>query len=125
MREELNRAIASHLESQTGRMRKLAGYLQFGRTASSHYLHAATSPLDCQGGREPWTRPAAFCDFILHRRRATCRFPSMPKWRTESAQVVVAIRPIARGAVITAADVEMQIARNWHRPLVAARQSIP
>jgi flagella basal body P-ring formation protein FlgA len=105
-REELNRAIASHLESQSGRM---GSWQVTCNLAERHIalLHAATSPLACQGGREPWLGRQRFViSFSIP--QSDVQIPVYAEVGNESAQVAVAIRPIARGEVITAADVEMQ-----------------
>ena len=105
-REELNRAIASYLESQTGRM---GSWQVTCNMAERHValLHAATSPVVCQGGREPWIGRQRFV-ISFSTAQSDVQIPVYAEVANESAQVAVAIRPIARGEVITAADVEMR-----------------
>jgi flagella basal body P-ring formation protein FlgA len=105
-RDEMNRTIANFLETQTGRTGSWQVICNF---AERHValLQAATSPLVCQGGREPWVGRQRFV-ISFTTAQGDVQIPVYAEVANESAQVAVAVRPIARGEVITAADVEMQ-----------------
>jgi flagella basal body P-ring formation protein FlgA len=105
IREELNRAIVDYLSKKTGRDH--TGCVAYD-VAERHLaqLHDATSPLVCQGGREPWTgRQRLIVSFTTP--RGPVQIPIYANLRPASGQVVVAVQPIARGEVITAADIEL------------------
>jgi flagella basal body P-ring formation protein FlgA len=105
-RDELNRMIAGYLETQTGRE---GGWQVICNFAERHgaLLQAATSPLVCQGGREPWVGQQRFV-VSFTTARGDVQIPVYADVVNESAQVAVATRQIARGELITAADFEMR-----------------
>jgi flagella basal body P-ring formation protein FlgA len=105
-RDGLNRTIASYLETQTGRSEGWQVSCDMPQRQLV-LLGEATSPVVCQGGREPWVGRQRFL-VSFATARGDVQIPVYAEVANASAQVAVAVRPIARGEVITAADVEMQ-----------------
>ena len=106
LRDELRRIVVSHLEAKTGQ----AGNWQVSPGAVDRdlaVLDAATAPPTCQGGRAPWTGRQRFVVTVTTAQGAV-QLPIYANISRASAPVAVAIQPIARGAVITAADIELQ-----------------
>lgn len=102
----LERAIASYLTSTTGKPGpwEVTCNLMAGQIAQ---LHAATTPLECRGGRVPWTGRQRFVvSFATPRGRV--QVPVSADIVGQPTAVAVAMQPIARGSLITAADVELQ-----------------
>jgi flagella basal body P-ring formation protein FlgA len=112
--------IAGYLETQTGRN---GGWQVTCNLAERHaaLLQAATSPLVCQGGREPWVGQQRFV-ISFTTARGDVLIPVYADVVNESAQVAVAIRPIARGELITAADFEMRSLES--APAIGRRPAI-
>jgi flagella basal body P-ring formation protein FlgA len=119
-RDELNRMIAGYLETQTGREGDWQVTCNFAERHVAQ-LQAATSPLVCQGGREPWVGQQRFV-ISFNTARGDVQIPVYAEVVNESAQVAVAIRPIARGELITAADFEMRSLES--APAIGRRQVI-
>jgi flagella basal body P-ring formation protein FlgA len=106
LRDELIATITSYLETQSGR---LGEWRVVCNVPARHLalLEAATSPIVCQGGREPWIGRQRFV-ISFSTTQGSMKIPVHAEVAGASARVAVAIRPIARGNVITAADVELQ-----------------
>jgi flagella basal body P-ring formation protein FlgA len=103
---QLQHAIENYLISQTGK----AGPWEVAVSAAPAQLaqlRGATSPVECQGGREPWTGRQRFT-ISFTTAQGIVQFPVHAQVSGGPLAVVVAVRPIARGAMITAADVELQ-----------------
>jgi flagella basal body P-ring formation protein FlgA len=106
LRTQLQHAIENHLISKTGK----AGPWQVtcnAAPAQLAQLRGANSPVECQGGREPWTGRQRFT-ISFTTPQGVVQFPVYAQVSDGPRAVVVAVRPIARGAMITAADVELQ-----------------
>jgi flagella basal body P-ring formation protein FlgA len=106
VRDLLHRAVERHLSASTGKAGPWHVTCQVG-PAQLVQLRAATSPVECHGGREPWLGRQRFIVSFTTTQGAV-RFPFSADVRGDTATVAVAIRSIAGGAVITAADVELQ-----------------
>lgn len=103
---DLQRAIASYLTSATGKPGpwEVTCNVMAGQVAQ---LHGATTPLECRGGRAPWTGRQRFVvSFATSRGRV--QLPVSADVIGQPTAVAVAVQPIARGSLITAADVELQ-----------------
>jgi len=106
LREELNRFIATYLNAKGN------GFGQWRvncEVADRHLamLDAATSPAVCSGGASPWTGRQRFVISFLSRDGAI-QIPVYADVTIAPKPVVVAVRQIERGAIITAADVELR-----------------
>jgi flagella basal body P-ring formation protein FlgA len=106
VRDELHRAILRYLSSATGRADSWQVSCDL-TAAQLTQLRGATSPLECQGGRAPWIGRQRFVVSFTTPQGAV-RLPIGADVNGGVTQVVVALGPIARGAVITAADVELR-----------------
>jgi flagellar basal body P-ring formation protein FlgA len=105
LHEQVRQTIVEYLNHSAGQD---AGWSVEPKVSDAHlqWLSLATSPASCAGGREPWTG----------RQRFTISFPTAQgnAHFTITADVMrpqpvaVAIRAIERGAVVTAAYVELQ-----------------
>lgn len=106
LREELNRLITAYLNT------KYDDVVQWRvgcEVADRHLavLNAATSPPVCSGGAAPWTGRQRFLVSFQTRNGAT-QIPVYADVAITSKPIVVAARPIERGAIITAADIELR-----------------
>jgi flagella basal body P-ring formation protein FlgA len=124
--EKLNRIIASYLETQAGRVGKWQITCELPERHVA-LLHGATSPVTCQGGHEPWVGRQRFV-ISFATAQGEVQIPVYAEVANESAHVAVAIRPIARGEVITAADVDMQpldgTPATGRRPIVESLEQL-
>ncbi len=105
LREELRRIIESYLSDKAGRVGQWRVTCD---VADRHLalLAAATSPPVCQGGSAPWTGRQRFI-VAFNMSKGAVQIPVYAEVAA-SMPVVIAVRPIERGAVITAADVELR-----------------
>ncbi|HEY3394615.1 MAG TPA: flagellar basal body P-ring formation chaperone FlgA [Lacipirellulaceae bacterium] len=106
LREEVKRIICNYVVERTGE----AAEWRVTCEVSARYLaqlDAATSPPVCSGGTAPWTGRQQFIISFATAAGAV-RIPVYADVAPAAMPVVVAIQPVARGAVITAADVELQ-----------------
>jgi flagella basal body P-ring formation protein FlgA len=106
LREEVKRIISNYVVEKTGE----AAEWRVTCEVSARYLaqlDAATSPPVCSGGTAPWTGRQQFIVSFATAEGAA-RIPVYAEVAPSAVPVIVAIQPIARGAVITAADVELQ-----------------
>ena len=106
LREEVKRIISNYIVEKTGE----AAEWRVTCDVSARYLaqlDAAMSPPVCSGGTPPWTGRQQFIISFTTAEGAV-RIPIYAEVAPAAVQVVVAVQPIARGAVITAADVELQ-----------------
>jgi len=104
-REFLRQLIVDHLITQTGRA---DGWNVSCKLSPQHatLLATSTAPPTCDGGNPPWTGRQRFTISL-----ATASGPVKLPISADvalSQPVVVAVRPIAPGAIITAADVTVQ-----------------
>jgi flagella basal body P-ring formation protein FlgA len=118
LRAKLELAIKDHLIHSAGRDAQWR--VKFNVSAAElDLLAAATSKLDCAGGDAPWTGKqrfvVTFATDMGEKRLAV--FANV----TGTQPVVVAIRPIESGQLLTAADVELQYWEN--APLAAGRRA--
>jgi flagella basal body P-ring formation protein FlgA len=103
--ESIREAICNYLAEQTG---AAEGWeIKFDLSErQQRLLAAATSPVVCSGGQAPWTGQQLFS--------FTCATSPGPAILSVSAEVMPSLRvvggqrAIARGAIITAADVELR-----------------
>jgi flagella basal body P-ring formation protein FlgA len=70
-------------------------------------LETAITPLVCSGGREPWTGRQRFV-VSFETAQGRVHVPVYANVQNLTSSVVVAVRTLAKGDVITAADVELQ-----------------
>lgn len=119
LQQELERTIIAHLEQYAGR--KADWTVAFDTNPNDlAKVMAATTPLKCSGGVAPWTGLQRFVICF-----STARGPV--RVRLEAAvtgmqPVVVAVRSIERGQMITAADVKIENRENV--PVSTARRSV-
>jgi flagella basal body P-ring formation protein FlgA len=105
VREQLQRLIVEHLERTSGR--KAEWRVKFSVAAADlAAIASAKSEVRCAGGRAPWTGKQRFVvSFATARSEMHLTvFAEV----TGVEPVVVAIRPIEAGQMLTAADVELQ-----------------
>jgi flagella basal body P-ring formation protein FlgA len=103
---EIQGIIRRHLESKTGQ----TGDWQIKCNLADHelaILQKASQTPTLQGGHEPWTGRQRFVLTVLTS-DGSVNVPIYAEVSTPAIPVAVAIRPIARGSVITAADFELQ-----------------
>jgi flagella basal body P-ring formation protein FlgA len=106
LRDEVQRIISRYIIEKTGE----AADWRVTCDISARYLaqlDAATSPPICSGGTPPWTGRQQFI-LSFTTAEGPVRIPVHADVAPAAVPVVVAAQPIARGAVITAADVELQ-----------------
>jgi flagella basal body P-ring formation protein FlgA len=106
LRDEIQRIILNYLETKTGQ----AGAWRLSCDVPARHLaqlDRAASPPTCSGGTAPWTGRQHFIISFTAAQGAV-QFPVYAEVKPAAVQVAVAVNPIARGAVITAADVELQ-----------------
>lgn len=106
LREELNRLITAYLNTKCDDV----GQWRVGCEVADRHLavlNAATSPPVCSGGAAPWTGRQRFLVSFQTRNGAT-QIPVYADVAIASRPIVVAARPVERGAIITAADVELR-----------------
>lgn len=119
LQQELERTIIAHLEQYAGRKADWTVAFDTNPNDLAKVL-AATSPLKCSGGVAPWTGMQRFVICF-----STARGPVRVRLEavvTGMQPVVVAVRSIERGQVITAADVKMESRENV--PVATARRSV-
>jgi len=106
LRDEVTRLISKYLVEQTG---EVAEWRITCNVAARYLaqLDAATSPPICSGGTPPWTGRQQFI-ISFTTAEGAAQIPVHADVAPAAVPVVVAVQPIARGAVITAADVELQ-----------------
>lgn len=128
LRGEVNRIISNYVIEKTGE----SAEWRITCEVSARYLaqlDAATSPPVCSGGTAPWTGRQQFIISFATAEGAV-RIPVHAEVVPAAMPVVVAMQPIARGAVITAADVELQsletvpAATSRRSPLTSVEQLI-
>jgi flagella basal body P-ring formation protein FlgA len=102
MRERFGRIVSEYLKSKTGKADTRINYKLTHRQLAQ--LAAATSAPVCEGGSEPWTgRQKLIVSFATAGGAV-----HVPVHLDVAESAVVATRSVARGGVITAADVEVQ-----------------
>jgi flagella basal body P-ring formation protein FlgA len=107
LRDELTRIISSYIDARTG---QAGGWRVMCDVSARHLaqLDSASSPPTCSGGSRPWTgRQQLVISFQAA--KGAVQFPVTADVAPAVAPVVVAVQPIARGAIITASDVELQM----------------
>ena len=128
LREEVKRIISNYVVEKTGE----AAEWHVTCDVAARYLaqlDAATSPPVCSGGTPPWTGRQQFI-ISFTTTEGAARIPVYAEVAPAALPVVVAVQPIARGAVITAADVELQnldgvpAATGRRAPLTSVEQLI-
>jgi flagella basal body P-ring formation protein FlgA len=104
LRERLRQAIVDHLTQQAGQ-----GAWQVELNVSSQYLDSlprANSQATCEGGRAPWTGRQRF--FVSYPTADGAGKFALTADVTRPQRVVVAIRPIERGSIVTASHVAVE-----------------
>ena len=76
---------------------------------NSRSLATATRAPVCSGGSEPWTGRQSFVIVVCDAERTGQRASVGQRGRSRRSPAVVATRSVARGNVITAADVELRM----------------
>jgi flagella basal body P-ring formation protein FlgA len=107
--EPIRAAMIEHLAAQSGCREGWRVNFNIGERARAS-LAAATSPVVCDGGVTPWTGKQRLVISFT-----TADGPVNMPLLTEvtlTQPVAIAVRPIGRGAVVTAADVEIQQVDN-------------
>ena len=103
---EIQGIIQRHLEAKTGHSGGWQVSCNIGAREMA-LLDGAILPPDCEGGREPWSGRQRFV-FKVITNAGEVKVPVYAEVVAPPISVAVAIRPITRGAVITAADFEFQ-----------------
>jgi flagella basal body P-ring formation protein FlgA len=124
---ELNRAIASYLETKAGQ----AATWRVSCEVADRYLALlarATAPPQISGGNPPWTGRQRFL-VEIRTAEGAMQLPVYAEVGATSIPVVVAVQPIGRGEPITAADVALQAvdhlpAANGRRIAVESVESL-
>jgi flagella basal body P-ring formation protein FlgA len=113
LRDELRALIASYINSKAGNQEPRR--VEFD--VADRYLamlDAATSQPMCRGGNEPWTGSQRFViSFTTPQGQA--QVPLYAEVAGPAVSLVVALRPIARGQMISAADIELRKVENNSR----------
>lgn len=117
LRDSLSSTIRDYLNAKTGKVVAWridcdVAERQLGQ------LSAATSPPVCSGGSEPWTGRQRFL-VSLSTQDGPVQLPVFAEVAPPPVPAVVAVRPIARGDVIKAVDIEL---RTLDAPAKAAGQ---
>ena len=127
MRDRFSHIIGDYLKAKTGKAdaRRIDCNVADRQLAQ---LTGATSTPVCEGGSEPWTGRQKFI-VSFATAEGTVQVPVYADVAAPSAPVVVATRPVARGNVITAADVEVQTVEpnsktNGQRAVVSSIETI-
>jgi flagella basal body P-ring formation protein FlgA len=110
LREQFNFIISDYIDAKTGQ----AGAYRVKCDISERYLiqlNSATSQPVCQGGTAPWTGRQKFV-VSFSTPAGTASVPVYAEVVAKAVPVVVAIRPVARGEVITASHLELRSADN-------------
>jgi flagella basal body P-ring formation protein FlgA len=104
--DELSRLIVGYLDTKTS---EAATWRVSCDLADRHLalLAAATSPPVVQGGQAPWTGRQRFV-VAFDTRDGAVHLPIYAEVTTTSKPVVVAVEPLSRGEVITAAHLELR-----------------
>jgi flagella basal body P-ring formation protein FlgA len=119
LRRELRRIISNYIDARTG---QAGGWRVTCDVPARHLakLDSASSPPACSGGAAPWTGRQQFL-ISFQTAEGAVQFPVYTEIAPPIAPVVVALQPIARGAVITASDVELQALESV--PTAASRRA--
>ena len=106
LQHEVHSIIQRHLEAKTGQAGNWHVACKFFPRELA-MLDAAVAPPTCQGGREPWTGRQRFI-LTVPTKEGQVNLPIYADVSAPAMAIAVAIRQISRGAMITAADVELQ-----------------
>jgi flagella basal body P-ring formation protein FlgA len=110
----IEQAIANHLVKKTGTAEGWRVVCKLS-DRQQQLLAAAGADVACAGGAAPWNGRQRFeLSFVTS--AGPQSFPVTAEVAL-SRPVVVAMRPIARGAIITAADVQLQLVDNVPAPV--------
>ena len=106
LRVQLARILADYVKLKTGKPedRRIDCVATDRQVAQ---LATATSVPICDGGIEPWTGRQKF-NLSFMTARGKVQLPIYAEVGDAPTPVIVATRPVARGSVVTAADVEVQ-----------------
>ena len=106
LRQRLTSIIANYLNAKTGEIvnRRIECDVTPRDLAQ---LNGATSTPVCQGGSEPWTGRQRFT-LTFSTSEGNVQLPVSAEVTPPAMPAVFAVRPIARGGVITAADIELR-----------------
>jgi flagella basal body P-ring formation protein FlgA len=114
LRGEYCRIIADYVDAKMGQ----PGSCRVACTVDERYLPllaAKTSQPVCGGGSEPWTGRQRFV-VSFTTTQGKVQLPIYAQVAAKAVPVVVAGRPIARGDVITASQIELRPVENVPRP---------
>jgi flagella basal body P-ring formation protein FlgA len=114
LRDEMCRLITDYVDVKTGQP---GGYRVVCNVDERYLklLSAKTSQPMCHGGSEPWTGRQRFV-VSFTTPQGKVELPIYANVAAKAMPVVVAIRPIARGEVITASQIEMRPVDSVPRP---------
>lgn len=105
-RDRLNGMIGNYLNSKSGRV--MAWQVECeAEDRQIAQLSAATSPLVCRGGSDPWTGRQRFL-ISFSTADGPVQLPIVANVSPPPVPAVFAVRAIARGDVIRAADIELR-----------------
>jgi flagella basal body P-ring formation protein FlgA len=106
LRQQLNGIIGKYLSAKTGKYAPWKIDFDVMRNDLAR-LNAAVSTPVCSGGSDPWTGRQRFM-ISFSTADGPVQLPVVADASPPPVPVVVAVRPISRGDVITAADIELR-----------------
>jgi flagella basal body P-ring formation protein FlgA len=107
LKTQLCRIVGDYVKAKTGKA--ATGHIECNVTDRQlAQLAVATSSPVCTGGVEPWTGRQKFI-ITFPTANGPAQVPVYAEVAEAAAPMVVATRPVARGNVITAADVELKM----------------
>jgi flagella basal body P-ring formation protein FlgA len=104
-KSKLEQIVASFVQSRGGKVGRIE--LNVASRQLSQ-LASATSLPTCEGGSEPWTGRQALT-LSFNTANGVARVPVTADIAEPAAPVVVAVRPVGRGSIVTAADIEVRM----------------
>jgi len=105
VKAQLEQAVATYVQSQGGRVGRIEMNVTSRQLAQAA---AATSLPTCEGGAEPWNGRQAFT-LSYSTANGMVRVPVSCDIVEPASPVVVAVRPVGRGSIVTAADIEVRM----------------
>jgi len=104
-KSRLEQVVAEYLQSKCGKVGRIDLNFTDRQLAQAA---SATSALTCEGGSDPWTgRQKLTLSFMSA--DGAVHLPTSADIAEPAAPVVVALRPVGRGSIVTAADVEVHM----------------
>jgi flagella basal body P-ring formation protein FlgA len=106
MRQELTRVITSYLNTKTGKAASWAIDCDLAMAELARLDRATSAPI-CTGGTEPWTGRQRFV-LSFSTADGPVQVAILANIQPPPVPMVMAVRPIGRGDVIRAADIELR-----------------